>query len=108
MKLINFKNLQKDIPEIGGMVGYAMLVDQQIDKMLPADLPSWAGPAAKIVLGSGLRTNKSAIVKGIGNAMLVTGANEVAQEIEFMNTSAGTSTTTGVPQQVSNSVNGRI
>lgn len=105
MKLINFKNLQKDIPEIGGMVGYAMLVDQQIDKMLPAGLPSWAGPAAKIVLGSGLRTNKNSIVKGIGNAMLVTGANEVAQEIEFMNTTA-TATTTGVPQQVRDSVNG--
>lgn len=104
MKFFNIKQLQKDIPELGGMIAYSSFVDPQIDRVIPAGLPSWAGSAAKVIIGSGLRTNKSAIIKGIGNAMLVVGANEIGQEIAFIGSDSAS--TTGVSESITNSVSG--
>lgn len=104
----NLKSVTKRVPELAGMVGYSF-VDPQIDRVIPAGAPSWAASALKVVGGIMISDTKSPVLKGLGTAMTVVGANEIAQEITFAQGGGATdvATTTGVKESVSSSV-GRI
>jgi len=103
IKFPNLKNISKELPTLGGVALWSY-AGNMLDTYIPASVDPRIVAAAKAVIGVGLTSNKSKIVKGVGYAMTTTGVNELVQSVQFGGDTAAT--TTGVPTNVKQAING--
>lgn len=103
MKFLNLKNVSKELPTLGGVAAWSY-AGNMLDSYIPASVDPRIVAAGKAVIGIALTSNKSKIVKGIGYGMTTTGVNELVQSVQFGGDTAAT--TTGVPTNVKQAING--